>query len=237
MIPTNIFHRVFHLAHNGAWATGTILHVAGREYLATAKHFAELLSDQLQVYFRGAWVPVDVNVVGHSAEADVSVLALAGPLVPENLFVEMKLAGLTYGQDVYFMGFPFGLRGIEDEVTRNFPIPFVKKAIVANFETPELGADFWLDGHNNVGFSGGPIISMDANNPANCTIRGFVCGYYTSVDEIDDNTTGESANFRANTGLILAAKVERALDLIAANPIGPLVQPPFRIYPLEIEAG
>lgn len=233
MIPTNIFHRVVYLAHGDHTATGTIIHVGGREYVATARHFAELLIDRLEIFYDGDWAPVNFSLIGHNADADVSVLALAGPIVTPDLKIDMSISGMIYGQDVYFMGFPFGLSSKGSEITRNFPIPFVKKAIVANFSTPELGADFWLDGYNNIGFSGGPIVSFDRGEPLKCTLRGFVCAYYTHPEQIDGMSDAESSTYHANSGLIVAANVERALTLIAANPNGPLVEPPFAIYPLS----
>lgn len=233
MIPTNIFHRVLHLAHGDVTATGTLLHVDNREYLATSKHFAELLTDRVEIFYNNRWTLVAVHLVGHNPDADVSVVALAAPIVDEELSISMTLGGMTYGGDVYFMGFPFGLSGTGSLLTRNFPIPFVKRAIVANFASEEFGVDFWLDGHNNVGFSGGPIISVDPRNPGNCTLRGFICSYYTHPEVIYGPSEAERSTYQANSGLIMAAKVDRALTMIAINPIGPVVQPPFAIYPIS----
>jgi hypothetical protein len=200
-----------------------VLHVDGREYIATAKHFAELLVNEVELYHEGGWVRTSVTLVGHNSLADVSVLALPESFVDTEMIVEMTQAGMIYGGEVFFLGFPFGLSSQGGDVTRGFPIPFVKRAIVANFATPDLGADFWLDGHNNVGFSGGPIVSIDRANPARCTLRGFVCSWYAHPEEVEGSTEAASATYYANSGLIMAAGVNRALDLIASNPIGPLV--------------
>lgn len=236
MISANIFHRVLHLADGDYTATGTIVHVEGREYLVTARHFAELLKQKIEIYYNGSWTPVSFSLIGHSVDADVSVLALVAPIVPEALVLEMKTSGMAYGEDVYFMGFPFGLSSKGNENTRNFPIPFVKKAIVANFGTLELGADFWLDGHNNIGFSGGPIVSFASNDRSKCTLRGFVSAYYSHPEEITGPTEAPPSTYNANSGLIMAANVERALTLITANPTGPVVQEPYEIYPV-VDSG
>jgi hypothetical protein len=223
MIISNIFHRVIHLAHGDHTATGTMLHVEGREYLATSRHFAQLVSDSLEIYHNDRWLSVRSTLIGHCSEADISVLALPIAIIAKELTVTMTTNGMLYGEDVYFLGFPFGLSSKGVEATSNFPIPFVKRAIVSNFSDPEYGADFWLDGYNNVGFSGGPIISTPLGDPSNCILRGFICSYHTHPEDIEGPSGGAPSIYNANSGLIIAAKVERALDLIAANPCGPIV--------------
>jgi hypothetical protein len=46
-------------------------------------------------------------------------------------------AGLVYGQDVFFLGFPYGWSAEVKDLNRGFPLPFVKKAIVSNIR-PEI---------------------------------------------------------------------------------------------------
>jgi len=103
MIPTNIFYRVVHLGHGDHSATGTVLHVDGREYIATAKHFAELLVNEVELYHEGGWVRTSVTLVGHSSLADVSVLALPESFVDTEMVVEMTQAGMIYGGEVFFL--------------------------------------------------------------------------------------------------------------------------------------
>ena len=67
---------------------------------------------------------------------------------------------MIYGQDAYFLGFPYGLKSEYEDFNNNFPVPFVKKAIVSSLDTDKdcNRQIIFLDGHNNPGFSGGPVV-------------------------------------------------------------------------------
>ena len=65
-----------------------------------------------------------------------------GPLFPGH-------KGLVWGHDVFPLGYPYGGTG--------GPAAFIKKAIVS----AENGTEIFLDGHNNKGFSDGPIVYYD----------------------------------------------------------------------------
>ena len=66
-----------------------------------------------------------------------------------------------YGQDVYFLGFPYGLHGDMSALSNDLPFPFVKKGIISLFHNDGVNR-IYLDGHNNPGFSGGPVVFMPA---------------------------------------------------------------------------
>ena len=67
---------------------------------------------------------------------------------------------MIYGQEVFFAGFPFGenlFTTSTQTVNGLFPMPFVKKGIISAEATENGATILYLDGHNNPGFSGGPI--------------------------------------------------------------------------------
>ena len=69
-----------------------------------------------------------------------------------------SINGILYGQEAYFLGFPFDLEWeVADEaLNRSFPLPILKRSIVSAmlFDIPQKL--ILLDGINNPGFSGGP---------------------------------------------------------------------------------
>lgn len=84
--------------------------------------------------------------------------------------------GIFVGQDVYSLGFPFGLATKFDK-----PIPthiaFIKKAILSAIDArPGSGHVLYLDGHNNPGFSGGPVIYANYNERERLEIAGVIAG-------------------------------------------------------------
>ena len=167
----------------------------------------------------GREVQLPVQLVGHGKDdADVSVLAAPIQLSPTHPLLTTT-AGLTIGQDVCFLGFPYGLATHVGLINRRFPIPLVKRAIVSgmNLDTHVL----LLDGHNNRGFSGGPVFYHRNNDPKrDPTVIAVVSGFKYGWEPVyeDENPTG--LRYKHNTGIVVAYDIKHVTDLIAENPIG-----------------
>lgn len=158
MITSNVIHRVFRIRQGGREATSFTLDVDGRQYIVTARHAVETLQDSgvIDIFAHGVWNSSPVRLVGHApGERDISVLAVDHQLTPARLTMEPTSKGVIYGQDVFFLGFPYGLLGKFLLTEHGPPLPLVKKAAVSLFQSDEV---FLLDGHNNPGFSGGPVV-------------------------------------------------------------------------------
>jgi S1-C subfamily serine protease len=221
VITSNVIHRVFMISYREATATGFTIEVDGREYLVTAKHVAEAISrnDTIGLFSNGDWIPLHVELVGHApGEADISVLAPERLLTPPDLPMEATTKGLTYGQDAYFLGFPYGLRGNIITSDEGYPLPHVKKAIVSLLDIRKM----YLDGHNNPGFSGGPVVF---NNPRNQAFKvaGVISGYRAVELPILKDGDESELSYEYNTGIIEAYGIVWATELIQGNPIGPPV--------------
>jgi S1-C subfamily serine protease len=227
MITSNVIGRVFHLRHGKAVATGVAIDVDDRSYLVTARHFAETIKDPADIglLHKGAWHAFSVTLVGHGAgEVDISVLATPSVLCPPSAPLPADVGGLTYGQDVYFLGFPYGTYGNVGALNRGLPLPFVKKAIVACMESDPV-KKLHLDGHNNFGFSGGPVV-FTLPNSINFKLAGIVSGYRYSEEPVYEAGKVGPLTYRENTGLILAYSIQYAVDIARANPIGALHRKP-----------
>ena len=138
--------------------------------------------------------------------------------------------GMGYGQQVYFLGFPFGWDGGGEGINRDFPVPFVKAGIASSLGGGETSR-IYVDGHNNKGFSGGPLVfrpAAEAGSP-DFKVAGVVSNYPTPVVEPVVDQFGTAlrgadgqplAYFNENQGLVVAFDIRHATDLIDANPIG-----------------
>ena len=137
------------------------------------------------------------------------------PIASPDLPVVPSSKGLTYGQDVYFLGFPYGVLSQIIFSEAGYPLPLVKKAILSAF----AGDCYSLDGHNNPGFSGGPVIyGRDGSTPQN--VVAIVSGYRFGPEPIHHGENETPLTYRHNTGIIITYKIEKALDMVNANPIG-----------------
>ncbi len=161
MITNNVIYRVFHFQYQTRQGTCFTIDIDGKQYLITAKHCIKGISksDRIQILHQKEWKYLDVVLLGESEDKfDIAVFRPTIQLSP-SFPLEPSSANLSYGQDVYFLGFPYSLSGDVGELNREFPLPLVKKAIVSMMLPGENGLEsLYLDGHGNPGFSGGPVV-------------------------------------------------------------------------------
>ena len=231
MITNNVIHRTFHIRYGSGTGTMFSIDRDGRQYLITAKHVVEgiVSGDSISVFHDKQWKNTTVEVVGMGAGgADVAVLACPVRLAP-TYPLEASVAGLAYGQPVYFLGFPFGWNGGGEYINDDFPMPFVKAGIISSITFGDLSR-IYVDGHNNKGFSGGPLVFLPNGLPSNeFRVAGVVANYPTPIIEpvvnsdrkpilgVDDQPI---AYFQENQGFVVAFSIRHATDLIDANPTG-----------------
>ena len=220
MITSNFIHRTFRIKCGNSVGTGFTIDIANRQSLITAKHVIQSFGStaELEIFGNEAWSSVPANLVAHHPDVDISVIAPSQPLSPPNLPLTASSAGLTYGQDVYFLGFPYGVLSQVIFSEWGHPLPLVKKAVFSSF----AGNVYLLDGHNNPGFSGSPVIfSQDGGPPTH--VGAVISGYRFSPEPVFLNESATTYTYRENTGIIFSYKIELALELIRANPIGAIV--------------
>ena len=199
--------------------TSFLLEQNSRRYLITAKHIGVSVVDHVDIEWENGWTTVPVQVVGHS-EDDTTVLRLehdlARMLLPE-WTPPSVLKDLRLGEDVRFYGFPLGMSTSRGPST--VPVPLVKSGIISGFygtENLSENSSFWVDGHNNPGFSGGPVVSMRNNEYA---IAGVISGYYHSEGNVLslDERRSVIGTVQMNTGIIKAENIHGAMQIIARD--------------------
>jgi S1-C subfamily serine protease len=206
VVPNKILQRTFHIAHADSIGTGFTLDADGRQYLATAKHVVEGLEPNtaIGVLRNGEWQDTLIGAVWHSPTgADLALISLKHQLSPSHLISHVGAENQFYlSQQIYFLGFPYGMHMEAGQINDGFPVPFVKTGIVANFSMVSGGSQIiYCDGHNNPGFSGGPIVTVSAKNEVN--VVAVVSAYRYNEDPILLNGEETGLTYRANTGLVI----------------------------------
>lgn len=211
MITTNIIQRVFRIFHNGKTASGYTVEKGRNQFLISAAHVFEgsLEIPSVKVFQNRAWRDVPVQPVFNDREhADTIVFRLESDLSPRHEIL-LGPAGATLGQWAYFLGFPFGMASPSGELNNRFPFPFVKAALISCIDFEKHGlTTLFLDGHNNKGFSGGPVVYMDSGIPR---VIGTVSGYLTE-NPIHPETLDDMRDFGTNAGIIEAFWVKDILS-------------------------
>lgn len=194
---------MFHLRIGAVVGTAFALDVDGKQYLVTARHLAEMLGPQspLKLFHERIWKPLRSDVAGHGkGEIDISVLATDQLLASPELTLPADHQ-FIYGQEVFFLGYPYGWWGDVGDFLRGYPLPFVKRGIVSCIEFgPGKESRVYLDGHNNRGFSGGPVVFPDPANRSILKVGAVISGYrYT--EEIVYGGGQAVGTYQYNTGL------------------------------------
>ncbi len=219
MITANVISRTFHIKYGSGTGTCFTIDIDGKQYFVTAKHVIENLKDddEIEIYYQNKWVKFKAKLTGHSVNADVSVFAIdlhiGGHPLPATI------DGIVYGQDLYFLGFPYGIKSEIGALNREFPLPFVKKGIFSAMFFDQPGKYFLIDGHNNPGFSGGPVVYKKPNSN-NFNVGGIISAYRYELENTYLNDNPTSIQTKTNTGIVIAYTIDNAIDLIKRNPNG-----------------
>jgi len=193
----------------------------GAEYLITAKHLLEPSSSnfELQIFHQKQWRNVQATVVGHgNGEVDISALRINGRLTPVEYVVTPTMGGISLGQDVFFLGFPYKLWGDDRGLLSGLPIPFVKKGVLSWLDAgpPQV---LHIDAINNEGFSGGPLVFFPPNKPTDARILGVVSKFRIEHEAVLDKD-GQATEYTVpyNSGFLIGYGINHALQLIGATP-------------------
>jgi hypothetical protein len=171
-VTSNVFERVLKLRVNAGTrqeetATAFTIDVDGREYLLTAKHVTRNLKDEdkVDIFMNETWAPLQVKVFRCEDPIDIAVL-----VPPHQLTVNFDLpfenTRFTYGQEAYFLGFPYGIQSTGRGVNGPYPLAIIKRGAISgvvSIDQNKKATMILLDGYNNPGFSGGPIVYRDLN--------------------------------------------------------------------------
>jgi len=229
--------------------------VDGREYWLTAKHlltgakhppFGPVKEKMVSLYVLDPmhpgteWDSYKFTVIDPGEEIDIVALA------PEKRIQQFPVPSLavsaeqaTIGGECEFLGFPFANSWrAELPGGQSYLMPYVKHCYISGrIDHP---AKMWiLDGINNDGFSGGPVIfRTGADQRIMAVVSGYI-GEYSDVIAVpiapaasqkNNSGTTTKPNVSAqkkknvvsvNAGIISAFDAQYAIDAIKANPIGP----------------
>lgn len=237
-VPTaNVIYRVLRIRTAAGTASAFTIEVDGKQYLITARHNLGDFGAEgtIDLWTGGRWTRAAARAIYPSnAAVDIAALDLGRPLTV-TFPLEPTAAGLTLGQQVYFLGFPFGLSTFGGvSAPRGFgEIPFLKSGIISALDTRNPQASvLYLDGYNNPGFSGGPIVFWQAETGM-FRVAGVVGGYRNEALPVlkrKDLSNPQARAYndlytRANSGIVIGYDIRHIVDAIRANQRG---RPPAR---------
>jgi hypothetical protein len=225
--------------------TGTMfsIEVDGREYWLTAKHILtgrqsgpageigektasldvlDPIGDSIK------WNPTRFTVIDPGKDIDIVVLVPGAKLQDIGLpSLKVSSGDFGMGQECSFLGFPFaGTWTATFSNSTRYKMPFIKHCYISGI-IRQPTAILILDGINNPGFSGGPVLY---HTGADQVVIGVIAGYRHEPTEVYSlempstptamQTTKKNV-VNQNTGIIFAFAADAAVEAIRKNAIGP----------------
>ncbi len=226
--PSNVLYRVLRIRTANSTGSAFTIEVDGKQYLITARHLLKGFGNEgeVELWIEGRWSKVRVRAIYPSKEVvDAAALDLGRP-VTITFPLEPSSGGLTLGQQVYFLGYPYGLG-----TTSSAPappgfgeLPFLKGGIVSALDDrdPQAGI-LYLDGQNNPGFSGGPIVFWHSASRS-FRVAGVVRGYRNEAlpvlkrENLDDPEARAYNDLytRSNSGIVIGYDIRHVVEAIRA---------------------
>ena len=242
---TNELSCVYLIIYHENFGTSFTLDYKGRQYLITARHVVDGIKefDSIQVFLRGELKTYSVNsIVCSDPSIDITILALNQLLVsyPGVNGLHVTDGHFSLIQDVYYMGFPYGMHGMTNaKLDMYFPI--IKRGLLSSIGglTPS-DKIYVIDGFNNEGFSGGPILLYNSE-VKEYQVGAVIQSYRYQIDTVYDNLQEYNrldSLFRvhaikdkpvmhptdqyvlSNTGIFFGSSLGYAIKEIVKKPIG-----------------
>ena len=217
--------------------TGTCFMVTKNEnqYFVTAAHLFESShrsGDEvaIQMVVQNVLQPYHARIYFHSdRKVDVAVLKLSEQItqyaeIPDELMYKDTIQKIfqgngistdslwvAIGMEVYFLGFPLGNLGTE---VFGMKVPLLKQAIISGWVNHN-GIDLLLlDGHNNLGFSGGPVIAFDQDSKQMRMIA-VISGYLP--EPVNFRQKNDLVSVEENSGIIVCYYGRYVADIFKQN--------------------
>jgi len=193
-ITSNVFERVLFVrvggnARTAVTASAFTMEQNGRQYIITAKHVVASLPETSSIeYFRdNKWVSLPVRIFKCDDPTDIAVL-VAPYQITTAFDLPADTSKVAGGQEVFFLGFPYGITLNGTNINGTLPLPFTKRAIYSGSilrDPVKHSVQILLDGYNNPGFSGGPIVYRDLSSRSlDYMLLGVVSGCPPEVTEV-----------------------------------------------------
>ncbi len=256
--PTsNILFRVLMVRTNSETGTMFSIDVDNREYWLTAKHLltgakhppignVESKKVSLSVLDptveEETWNKHDFNVLDPGRDIDIVVLAAEHPLQQISIpTLPVSSDAAPVGGECTFLGFPFANTWMAtfDNGAR-YRMPYIKHCYMSGFIMTPIKV--WvLDGINNDGFSGGPVVFLtgpqqkilavvssfvsEASDVLSVPVLGPSQNKKPTSSKSKPDDGGKRKNVvNQNAGIILATDASYAIEVIKKNPIGPVIE-------------
>lgn len=217
-VPVELLTRTFAIRIGSTFGTAFAVEHKNKLYFVTARHVVSevpMKDGAIEFLYGGEWrrLSVRTKLLPPSTNVDIAVLVTGEAAKP---FTTVAEPGATMGQNVFFLGYPYGLhsRFTEASEMMNWHVPFIKRGTMSAIAGGSDATVLYIDGFNNPGFSGGPIIAWDFSQRV-YRIIGVVQGYREESAKVIVNGAHVDTELLVNSGILIGYSIKHATDAIA----------------------
>jgi len=221
MVNRSIIERVFKIGYLNVYGTAFTYEYNSKQFCVTAKHIFEngnYPTNTKIVFYKNGNDSLEKDVIIHyhtNPKVDIAVIEFLDDFTLSLKFeINLGTNDIYYSQDIFYLGYPLGL-DMSSQALREYPFPLVKKGIISAFINNDDITTLLLDGMNNKGFSGGPVISEGSNKEMK--VIGVISGYIPIIDPlVDKNRNYITSNvFQIqNSGIFIAYGSDHIFEIL-----------------------
>jgi S1-C subfamily serine protease len=219
-VPGEILTRTYFIKVGNNAGTGFTIDHQGKLYLVTARHVIAGVPNTdaiIQVRRGDHWEDYHTakTIYPSSTDVDIAIFETSEKAVqPFNIAPLADTGGVTLGQLLWFIGYPFGMAGNIAMNGQAIAFPFMKRGTMSVIDASNPDAVvYYIDGFNNAGFSGGPIIFWEFSSHT-YKILGVVKGYRPESAKMLINGQEVDTQILVNSGILVGYSIRHAIDAI-----------------------
>ena len=178
-MPAEMLSRTVYIKAGEVMGSAFTIDYQGKMYLVTARHVIASLPMRdaiIQIRQQGEWKNYyTIKTIFPSSDAvDIAVFETNEKVQQPYRVMTMSDGNIGLGDRVWFFGYPWG---IETHFVGGKIAPFIKCGTLSGIDLANAQAVvLYVDGFNNPGFSGGPIVIWDLSKRV-YRIIGVIKGY------------------------------------------------------------
>jgi hypothetical protein len=219
-VPGEILQRTLFIKVGDVTGTAFAVDYNGKVYFVTARHVVAglptTIKATIQVWKDERWIdyPTVRTIFPSSNEVDIAILETNEKIAkPFGITTDDSKGGPTMGQQVWFLGYPWGI-GSHWEGNQGRIVPFIKRGTMSAIDDTNPDAIvLYIDGFNNPGFSGGPIVYWKFSQ-REYGILGVVQGYRNDTAKVLVNGKQVDTNILVNSGILVGYSISHAMKAI-----------------------
>ena len=219
-VPGEILQRTILIKNGNKYGSAFWVDHKGGGYLVTARHLVEGLPNTkatIEMWQDNAWKTLQTAKTLFPPSNDVDIAVLETDLKvpkPYEITTDDTGGGVTMGQQVWFLGYPFQ---ISSQWNNGVVAPFIKRGTMSAIDAHDPNAIvIYIDGFNNPGFSGGPIVYWDFSKHK-YGIAGVVKGYKPDSAKVIVNGEPMDTQLMVNSGILIGYSIKHANQAIESE--------------------